>query len=153
MSAPREVTPAEALPSALVRKAQASGQESCQGQQVARGNSSWGTNLSWPVLGWEGMKQQNWEEWPDPPASGHLLGKAAVKTTSHSTGIFFAFLHLCLNPQEFGPGPGTPCMAQTAPLPLSLEGQHCRSSFLLCMMSDNDALHRLWLFFAPKHKC
>lgn len=66
MSAPREVTPAEALPSALVRKAQASGQESCQGQQVARGNSSWGTNLSWPVLGWEGMKQQNWEEWPDP---------------------------------------------------------------------------------------
>lgn len=73
MSAPGEVALAEALPFTLVKKAQASWQESCQGQQVARGNSSWGTKLSWLVLGWEGIKQQNREEWPDPPTSGHLL--------------------------------------------------------------------------------
>lgn len=76
-----------------------------RGRRVAKGNrlpeaTAAGVPNSWSGLGWEGIKQQNWEEWPDPPTSGHLLWKAAVKTTSHSIRIFFASLHLCLNPQE-----------------------------------------------------
>lgn len=36
-------------------------------------------------------------------------------------------------------------------LPLSQEGQHCRSSFLLCMISDNDVICRLRPLFASRH--
>lgn len=79
MSAPREVTPAEALPFTLVKRTQAPGQECCQGQQVARGNDSWGTKLSWSALGWEGIKQQNWEEWPDPQPLAISSGRQQSK--------------------------------------------------------------------------
>ena len=53
--------------------------------------------------------------------------------------------------QEFPPCPGILCITKTPLLPLSREGQHYRSSFLLCLISDNDVFCRLRPLFTSRY--
>jgi len=83
-------------------------------------------------------------------APHHCSENVSHCSASTSSGTFFAFLHVCLLISGISSLPPILCITKTPLLPLSQEGHHCRSSFLLCMISNNDVFCRLQLFFASR---
>lgn len=153
MSAPREVTPAEALPFTLVKRTQAPGAGVLPRATGCQRQRQLGYQTLLVSAGMGRDKTAKLGRVARPPTSGYLLWKAAVKTTSHSAGIFFAFLHLCLNPQEVCSW-SWHSLHRPNTTPASVPARAAlQKLILLCMVSDNNALHRFWPFFAPKHKC
>lgn len=78
--------------------------------------------------------------------------KMSVTTVSLQAKAFYLpFYTYAYKLQEFLPGPSILCITKTPLLLLSYEGQHCRSSFLLCMVSDNYVFCRHQPLFASRY--
>lgn len=136
MPAPRGVIPAEALPFTAVERAQASRQQSCQGQQVARAAR---------VPNSPGQPRDGKGQNSKTGNSGQRPQPLAISCERQQSKPPLTPQEFCL----FPPSP-KPSGSLSRPQPWLCP---CRSPSVLCTASDNAAFHGLWPFFAPKHKC